>query len=139
MEARKLTLKLYLNNTNTTSRTPLPPQPFSFYAAVIIMVFTPPSWVPQLPMDPPDSIPISEFMLSDKYGRHPLQHSRPPFTCGLTGAEYSALEVRERVNALARGLSKELGWLPNKGTEWDKVIGVFSVNTVRLSSRNTRA
>ena len=85
-------------------------------------------------MDPPDSIPINEFMLRDDHGRHPLQHSRPPFTCGLTGAEYSALEVRDRVSALARGLSRELGWQPNKGTEWDKVAGVFSVNTVRPSS-----
>ena len=82
-------------------------------------------------MDPPDSIPISEFILDERWGRHPLHHSHPPFTCGLTGAEYSMVEVRDRVNALARGLSKELGWKPNRGTEWDKIIGVFSVNTVR--------
>ena len=100
---------------------------------VIAMVFTAPSWVPQLPFDPPDSIPISEFMLNEEYGRHPLHHARPPFTCGLTGAEYSALEVRDRVEKLTKALSKELGWHPNKGTEWDKVIGVFSLNTVRFS------
>ncbi|KAK3166947.1 hypothetical protein OEA41_010072 [Lepraria neglecta] len=94
------------------------------------MVFTPPSWVPKLPFDPPDSIPISEFMLNEEFGRHPLHHARAPFTCGLSGAEYSALEVRDRVEKLARGLSKELGWQPNKGTEWDKVIGVFSLNTI---------
>ena len=95
------------------------------------MVFTAPPWVPKLPFDPPDSIPISEFMLNEEYGRHPLSKSKPPFTCGLTGAEYSALEVRERVDKLARALSKELGWAANKGTEWDKVAGIFSVNTVR--------
>ena len=100
---------------------------------VIAMVFTAPSWVPKLPFDPPDSIPISEFMLNEDYGRHPLHHARPPFTCGLSGAEYSALEVRDRVEKLTRALSKELGWHPNKGTEWDKVIGVFSLNTVRSS------
>ncbi|KAL6718823.1 hypothetical protein ACLMJK_003057 [Lecanora helva] len=94
------------------------------------MVFTPPSWVPELPFDPPDSIPISEFMLNEKYGRHSLHHARPPFTCGLSGAEYSALEVRDRVENLAKALSKELGWEPNSGTEWDKVVGVFSVNTI---------
>lgn len=94
------------------------------------MVFTAPSWVPKLPFDPPDSIPISEFMLNEDYGRHPLHHARPPFTCGLSGAEYSALEVRDRVEKLTRGLSKELGWHPNKGTEWDKVIGIFSLNTI---------
>ncbi|KAL8795474.1 MAG: hypothetical protein Q9195_002063 [Heterodermia aff. obscurata] len=94
------------------------------------MVFTSPAWVPELPFDPPDSIPISEFMLNEKYGRHPLARSKPPFTCGLTGAEYSAAEVRDRVDKLARALSQELAWTPNGGTEWDKVAGVFSVNTI---------
>ena len=97
------------------------------------MVFTPPSWVPKLPFDPPDSIPISEFMLNEQYGRTTLGYSQPPFTCGLTGKEYSWLEVKERVDFLARGLSKELGWGPNKGTEFDKVAGVFAVNTVSFS------
>ncbi len=95
------------------------------------MVFIPPPWVPGLPFDPPDSIPISEFMLNDEYGSHPLHHARAPFTCGLSGGEYSALQVRDRVEKLARALSKELGWKPNQGTEWDKVIGVFSLNAVR--------
>ena len=98
------------------------------------MVFTAPAWVPKLSQDPPDSIPLSEFILNEEYGRHPLHHSRPPFTCGLTGVEYTAADVRNRVSSLAQGLSKELGWLPNKGTEWDKVIGVFSVNTVRSAT-----
>lgn len=94
------------------------------------MVFLPPQWVPELPFDPPDSINISEFMLNEQYGRYPLHHARQPFTCGLTGFGYSALEVRDRVDQLARALSKELGWRPNGGTEWDKVIGIFSVNTI---------
>jgi long-subunit acyl-CoA synthetase (AMP-forming) len=94
------------------------------------MVFTPPSWVPKLPFDPPDSIPICDFMLEEHYGRHPLGYSNNPFTCGLTGKTYSFLEVRERVDYLARGLAKELDLQPNKGSEWDKVIGVFSVNTL---------
>ena len=94
------------------------------------MVFLPPRWVPKLPLDPPDSIPISEFMLNEQYGRCPLSHAMQPFTCGLTGFGYSALEVRDRVDKLARALSKELGWRPNEGAEWDKVIGIFSVNTV---------
>lgn len=40
------------------------------------------------------------------------------------------MEVKERVDYLARGLAKELGWQPNQGSEWDKVVGVFSVNTL---------
>ena len=95
------------------------------------MVLTPPAWVPKLPFDPPNSIPICDFMLKEEYGRHPLEQSRPMFTCGLTGVGYSTSEVRDRVEHLARGISKELGWQPNEGTEWDKVIGVFSLNTVR--------
>lgn len=96
------------------------------------MVFTAPSWVPKLPFEPPDSIPLCDFMLDEQYGRRALKTSRPPFTCGLNGFEYSAIELKDRVNKLARALSKELGWQPNKGTEWDKVAGVFSVNTVGL-------
>ncbi|KAF2440168.1 acetyl-CoA synthetase-like protein [Karstenula rhodostoma CBS 690.94] len=92
--------------------------------------FYPPSWVPKLPFDPPDSISIADFIFDENYGRHPLGYSRPMFTCGITGKEYSALEVKERVDYLARGLAKELGWRPNEGTEWHKVIGVFSLNTI---------
>lgn len=94
------------------------------------MVFHPPSWVPKLPFDPPDSITIGDFMLDEAYGRHPLGYSYPPFTCGLSGKEYSALEAKDRVEFLARGLAKELGWEPNQGNEWDKVVALFSVNTV---------
>ncbi|KAF2139184.1 uncharacterized protein K452DRAFT_360883 [Aplosporella prunicola CBS 121167] len=94
------------------------------------MVFHPPSWVPKLPFDPPDSITIGDFMLDEAYGRHPLGYSYPPFTCGLSGKEYSALEAKDRVEFLARGLAKELGWEPNQGNEWDKVIALFSVNTI---------
>ena len=95
------------------------------------MPFYPPSWVPELPFDPPDSISIEKFMLDENYGRYPLGYSKDPFTCGLSGRSYSALEYKERVDFLARGLCKEFGFHPNQGTEWDKVIGVFAVNTVR--------
>jgi len=70
-------------------------------------------------------------MLDDAYGRHPLKDSRNPFTCGLSGKTYTALEMAQRTDDLARGLSKEFGWQPNQGTEWDKVAGVFALNTVR--------
>ncbi|GAB7349811.1 hypothetical protein MBLNU459_g0520t1 [Dothideomycetes sp. NU459] len=94
------------------------------------MPFYAPSWVPKLPVDPYDSISIDKFMLDEHYERYPLGYAKPPFTCGLSGKEYSALEVKERVDFLARALSKELGFHPNQGTEWDKVIGLFSVNTI---------
>jgi ribosome assembly protein SQT1 len=94
------------------------------------MVFYPPAWVPKLPFDPPDTIPINEFMLEDKWGRQPIEKSKPFFVCGHSGKTLTGPEVKERVDYLARGLAKELGWRPNEGTEWDKVCGVFSLNAV---------
>ena len=81
-------------------------------------------------IDPPDSIPIAEFMSNEKYGRHPIAKSRNPFTCGLTGKTFTVRESIERREHLARAISKRMGWFPNEGTPWDKVIAVFSFNTV---------
>lgn len=94
------------------------------------MPFYPPAWVPKLPFDPPDTISVADFVLDENYERHPLGYSHAPFTCGLSGKSYSAIDVRERVDYLARGLAKELGFEPNTGSEWDKVIAVYSLNTV---------
>ena len=93
------------------------------------MPFSPPSWVPELP-EVPKHISIEQFMFDEQYGRAPLGYSRPPFQCAYSGTSYSFLEVKDRVDHLARALSKELGFNPNEGSEWDKVVGVFSVNTV---------
>ncbi|KAF5985368.1 putative phenylacetyl-CoA ligase [Fusarium bulbicola] len=94
------------------------------------MVFTSPSWVPELPIDPPDSIPIAEFMKNEAYGRQPIAKSRHPFTCGITGRSYSAPELFERSEFFARALAKRLQWQPNEGTPWDKVLAIFSLNTI---------
>ncbi|RYC65745.1 hypothetical protein CHU98_g416 [Xylaria longipes] len=94
------------------------------------MVFTQPAWVPQLPFDPPDSIPLHEFIGNERYGRQPFNKSQNPFTCGLTGKTYTHAEMRERQELLARSLSKRMGWRPNEDTPWDKVIGLYSVNTI---------
>ncbi|OTA93371.1 hypothetical protein M434DRAFT_30999 [Hypoxylon sp. CO27-5] len=94
------------------------------------MVFTPPPWVPQLPFEPPDSIPIHEFWSSERYGRQPLSRSRNPYTCGITGKTYTAAEMTERYQLLARSLAKRLGWRPNEETPWDKVVGLFSFNSI---------
>ncbi|KAI0413270.1 hypothetical protein F5X98DRAFT_352530 [Xylaria grammica] len=94
------------------------------------MVFTPPAWVPQLPFDPPDSIPLHEFIGNERYGRQPFGRSQNPFTCGLTGKTYTHAEMRERQELLARSLSKRLGWRPNEDTPWDKVIGLYSLNSI---------
>lgn len=69
-------------------------------------------------------------MLNDVHGRYPTKDSRNPFTCGLSGKTYTAAEVVDRVEWLAQALANEFGWSPNQGTEWDKVIGIFALNTV---------
>jgi len=93
------------------------------------MPFHPPSWSPPLPHIP-DSVSVETFMFDENYGRYPLGYSNPPFTDGITGKCYSALEVKERVDHLARALSRELGFRPDAGSEWDKVVGCFSLNTI---------
>jgi hypothetical protein len=103
------------------------------------MVFTAPAWVDELPFAPPDSIPIPEFLFNEEYGRRPFSEAKPPFACGLTGVGYSASEVKNRVDDLAKGMAKEFGWKANEGSEWDKVINIFSVNTVsRPPSQRSR-
>lgn len=97
------------------------------------MVFKQPKWVPNVDLETvPDSIPISHFMLDEKYGRTKLRDSRSPFVCGLSGTHYTSLEVKRRVEYLARALAKEFDWSPNKGSEWDKLITIFAHNTVSL-------
>ena len=97
------------------------------------MVFKPPKWVPNFELESiPDSIPISHFMLDEKYGRSKLSTCKSPFVCGLSSVQYTALEMKKRVDFLARGLAKDLDWSSNKGSEWDKVITIFAYNTVSL-------
>lgn len=101
------------------------------------MVFLPPTWLPALARDIPDSIPLCDFMLDEEYGRCPLAASRAPFTCGLTGKEFSAYEVKSRVEHLSSSLAQELNWNPEDGSEWGKVGAVFALNTVRSRSWKT--
>ncbi|KAK3116358.1 hypothetical protein LTR53_003384 [Teratosphaeriaceae sp. CCFEE 6253] len=93
------------------------------------MPFGPPSWSLPLP-DVPDSLSIETFMWDENYGRHPLGYSQAPFTDGLTGRSYNAFDLKERIDYIARDLCKEFGWSPDQGSEWDKVVGIFSLNTI---------
>jgi acyl-CoA synthetase (AMP-forming)/AMP-acid ligase II len=93
------------------------------------MPFSPPSWVPALP-GIPDSVSIETFMFNEHHGRFPLGYSKPPFQCALSGKSYTALDMKERIDYLARALCQEFGFRPDEGSEWDKVIGCFSLNTI---------
>ncbi|KAK4561438.1 hypothetical protein LTR86_004756 [Recurvomyces mirabilis] len=93
------------------------------------MPFEPPSWTLPLP-EVPTSVSIETFMWDENYGRHPLGYSQDPFTDGLTGRTYNAFQVKERVDHLSRALAKEFGWRPDQGSEYDKIVGIFSLNTI---------
>jgi hypothetical protein len=70
-------------------------------------------------------------MRDEKYGRYPLAKSRNPYTCGITGKTYTAAEVIERTDLLARAIGKRLGFNHNEETEWERVVAIYSVNAVR--------
>ncbi|CCT69828.1 probable phenylacetyl-CoA ligase [Fusarium fujikuroi] len=93
------------------------------------MVFYPPPSV-SLPFEPPESITIPDFIFSDKHARKPIAQSRNPFTCGISGKTYTTEEVIQREKLLARALAKRLGYDVHDGTEWDRVVALFSVNTI---------
>lgn len=53
------------------------------------------------------------------------------FICGLTGKFIKANEAKERVESIARALSKRTGWLPQQEeTEWEKIACIYSINAV---------
>ncbi|KAF4430511.1 phenylacetyl- ligase [Fusarium acutatum] len=94
------------------------------------MVFYPPSWVPDLPIDPPDSVSVAEFISSEECGRYPIAKARHPYTCGLTGKTRTAEEVIRREDFLARGIGEALQLDSQSGSEWDRVCVIFSLNTI---------
>ncbi|OKL57044.1 hypothetical protein UA08_07377 [Talaromyces atroroseus] len=95
------------------------------------MPFTPPTWASGFDVDEiPDSIPICEFIFNEKYGRFKRKDSKAPFVCGVSGRQYSVSEVAQRVDWLARSLSQQLGWKPNSGSPWTKVITIYALNTI---------
>jgi ribosome assembly protein SQT1 len=94
------------------------------------MVFTTSPTGQLMPFPPLDSIPISDLLFDDKYGRCPVEKSPNPFICGLTGNSYSFKEYGQRVDLLSSVLSKDISWRLSKGAELDKVIAISGVNMV---------
>src|SRR4051812_41162457 len=78
-------------------------------------------------------------MRREEFGRRPLAKSRNPYTCGITGRPFSFPEVFQRSEFLARAFAKRLGWSPNEGTAWDKVLSIYSFNTVSPHPAEPRA
>ncbi|KEF61865.1 uncharacterized protein A1O9_03436 [Exophiala aquamarina CBS 119918] len=97
------------------------------------MVFYPEKWVPELP-EIPDNVPICDFMLDEQYGRRPYSESWDTYTCALSGRSITASQQKEHVEKLSRALAQQFGWKVNEGTEYDKVVGVFALNTIDIMS-----
>ena len=96
-----------------------------------MMVFESPPWVPKIPFHLPDSTTVGEFVLSGNRNLPAEVDVKPPLVCALSGrAYYSAQEIYYKVECVARSLCEDLVWSANALSPWDKVIGVFSVNTV---------
>ncbi|WZH48559.1 Regulatory protein [Fusarium acuminatum] len=93
------------------------------------MAFHPPPWVPNLP-NIPDSISVADFINTEKAGRKALAASKSPYTCGVTGLSRTAAQVAQRVDYLARGLAKNVGFDPLDGTSWDRVVAIYALNTI---------
>ncbi|KAK0701266.1 hypothetical protein B0H67DRAFT_595721 [Lasiosphaeris hirsuta] len=94
------------------------------------MVFSSPDWVPDIPWEIPDSIPLSQFVLEGVKSASHQEATEALIVDGLSGKSYSRSDLHERVEWLAGGLSKELGWSTNKGSPWDKVAAIYSLNTI---------
>lgn len=69
-------------------------------------------------------------MNNEGFGRASFAKSRNPYTCGITGRSFTAVDVAQRVDSLAKALAQRLSWSVEQGSEWDKIACVFSVNAV---------
>ncbi len=94
------------------------------------MVFSNPAWVPPIPGEVPDSVPLSTFSLRGSDDVAGQDASRALLADGLSGKTFSRETLRQRVESLARALAQRLGWSPNEGSPWDKVVAIHSLNSV---------
>ncbi|EED13572.1 AMP dependent ligase/synthetase, putative [Talaromyces stipitatus ATCC 10500] len=94
------------------------------------MVFKSPSWVPSLPCPIPDDLPVGDFVLSGYQSLRSEKSRESSLICGITGKQYSIQTISGQVDLVARSLSNELGWKPNEGESWDKVLAIYSFNSV---------
>lgn len=91
-------------------------------------------WLTRGMADIPDTVSLPDFILDNKYRSVSHEQAKNPFTCGLSGKTYTSLEWKDRIGSLAKAVQQELGFQVNNGTEWEKVVGVYTLNTVRFAS-----
>ncbi|KAK4105140.1 acetyl-CoA synthetase-like protein [Parathielavia hyrcaniae] len=101
------------------------------------MVFSSPAWVPPIPSEIPDAVPVSSFSLRGKDDDVGQDDSRALLVDGLSGKTFSRAVLRDRVEWLAQALAQRLAWSPNEGSPWDKVVAIHSLNSVGLPQQTT--
>ena len=94
------------------------------------MIFNSPSWVPQISKLPESKL-VGDFITERDHKLYEWSDENPSIICALSGKSYTMKEIKTQVSYLSRSLSKSLGWSPNSGSPWEKVVGIFSYNTVR--------
>ena len=94
------------------------------------MVFSSPDWVSDITWEIPDSVPLGQFTLNGLDANFQRDSTKPLVVDGITGKSYSRDDIQQRVEWLAAGLARELGWSVNEGSPWDKVVAIYSLNTV---------
>lgn len=86
--------------------------------------------------DPPEDISLPDFIYDAQY-RVQKSDKTNTFTCGLTGRSVKSSEAKDRVEAIAKALSKRTGWVPQQEeTEWEKIACIYSINAVSLEPGN---
>ncbi|EXM30118.1 hypothetical protein FOTG_05141 [Fusarium oxysporum f. sp. vasinfectum 25433] len=60
----------------------------------------------------------------------PNRQIKKPIYLRYYGKDISVSEAHQRADFLACALAKRLDFSPNEGVEWDKVVSIFSVNTI---------
>ncbi|KAF5576820.1 phenylacetyl ligase [Fusarium pseudoanthophilum] len=93
------------------------------------------------PIQPPNNCSIEQFLLEERYGRHPIQASLNPFTCGITSKTRTTLEVKQLVSLLAQGLAEKLGWHTAPSDQLERVAkAIFtSPSLLQTALKATRA
>ncbi|KAK3290800.1 uncharacterized protein B0H64DRAFT_368292 [Chaetomium fimeti] len=94
------------------------------------MVFSSPAWVPDIPWEIPDSIPLGQATLAGLNGDSEKSATDVLLVDPISGKSYSRADLKQRVEWLAGGVAKELGWSTNEGSPWDKVVAIYSLNTI---------
>ncbi|KAL4906202.1 hypothetical protein BDW74DRAFT_167361 [Aspergillus multicolor] len=95
------------------------------------MIFTPPSWLPAITEDLSKVGTVGDFVLRRPAGNEDqAKDSRNPLVSADGTKTKSYQQLVEDVEALTAGFAQELQWPANEPARSDKVIGIWSENTV---------